>query len=428
MNKSAAAVSGRGHTVAYIMSRFPKLTETFVLDEIVQLTRNGWDVKIFPLWREPAKLVHDDALTWVATAQFLPMLSWEIIADNVYWMVNQPRRYFSALGCVLSENIVSLRFLAGGLAAFPKASTMARRMQAQGVKHVHAHFASHPAAIAYVVNKLTDIPWSFTAHGSDLHRDQAMLGEKVSSAKFAVAISQYNRRFILEHCAADDADKVKVVHCGVDLANFDKMSSADVCRGQTDDALSNDQTNSVINIVCIGTLHEVKGQAFLLRACARIEDINWQCHLVGDGEDRAKLEALAVTLAIKDRVIFHGQCTREQVRDVLNKMTIACAPSVPTRDGRREGIPVALMEAAAAGLPLVASDLSGIPELVVHEETGLLTTVADVDDLARALSRLARDIGLRKQLSEACRDKIEREFSLASNVSMLQKLMLEPAA
>ena len=212
MIKSAAADSGRGHTVAYIMSRFPKLTETFVLDEIVQLTRNGWDVKIFPLWREPAKLVHDDALTWVATAQFLPTLSLEIVGDNFYWMLNQPRRYFTALWRVLSDNFSSLRFLAGALAAFPKACTMARRMQAQGVMHVHAHFASHPAAIAYVVNSLTEIPWSFTAHGSDLHRDQAMLKEKVSSAKFAVAISQYNRRFILERCATADADKVKVVH------------------------------------------------------------------------------------------------------------------------------------------------------------------------------------------------------------------------
>jgi glycosyltransferase involved in cell wall biosynthesis len=108
-------------------------------------------------------------------------------------------------------------------------------------------------------------------------------------------------------------------------------------------------------------------------------------------------------------------------------MTIACAPSVPTRDGRREGIPVALMEAAAAQLPLVASDLSGIPELVVHEQTGLLTAVADVDSLATALSRLAQDSGLRNRLSEACREKIEKEFSLSSNVSMLQKLILEPA-
>ncbi len=428
MNSSAAAVGGRGHTVAYVMSRFPKLTETFVLDEIVQLTRNGWEVKIFPLWREHAKLVHDDALTWVQAAQFLPALSLEILKDNVYWMVSRPQRYFSALWNVVLHNILSPRFLAGALAAFPKASTMARRMQAQGVQHVHAHFASHPAAIVFVVNKLTDIPWSFTAHGSDLHREQAMLAEKVSSAKFAIAISQYNKRVILEHCAAADAEKVKVVHCGVDLSNFNRapVGKADAC--QPGGTLQADQADSVINIVCIGTLHEVKGQAFLIRACARLEQTHWQCHLIGDGEDRAKLESLAAKLGVTDRVTFHGQCTREKVRDVLKRMTIACAPSVPTSDGRREGIPVALMEAAAAQLPLVASDLSGIPELVVHEETGLLTAVADVDSLAAALSRLAQDAGLRQRLSEACREKIEKEFSLSGNVSMLQNLILEPAA
>ncbi|MEE4284293.1 MAG: glycosyltransferase, partial [Pseudomonadales bacterium] len=398
MSNSAAAVSGRGHTVAYVMSRFPKLTETFVLDEIVQLTRNGWEVKIFPLWREPAKLVHDDALVWVQAAQFLPMLSLKILTDNVYWMLNRPGRYFSALWDVVSRNISSPRFLAGALAAFPKASTMARRMQAQGVRHVHAHFASHPAAIVYVVNKLTDIPWSFTAHGSDLHREQAMLAEKVSSAKFAVAISQYNKRVILEHCATVDAEKVKVVHCGVDLSNFNLVQAEKTGTCHAHGSLRIDEADGVINIVCIGTLHEVKGQAFLIRACAQLEQTNWQCHLIGDGEDRAALESLAATLGVTDRMVFHGQCTREKVRELLKRMTIACAPSVPTQDGRREGIPVALMESAAAQLPLVASDLSGIPELVVHEQTGLLTAVADVDCLAAALSRLAQDVGLRNRL------------------------------
>ncbi|XOV83304.1 MAG: glycosyltransferase family 4 protein [bacterium] len=430
MSHSAAAVGGgRGHTVAYVMSRFPKLTETFVLDEMVQLTRNGWIVKIFPLWREPAELVHDDALAWVQVAQFLPHVSIEILIDNLYWMYRQPRRYFSALWNVVLCNISSPRFLTGALAAFPKAGTMARRMQSQGVEHVHAHFASHPAAIVYVVNKLTDIPWSFTAHGSDLHREQAMLAEKVSSAKFAVAISEFNKRVILKHCAARDAKKIKVLHCGVDLSKF-KLTPADAEQKAVDpagDALRDNKASELINIVCIGTLHEVKGQAFLIRACAQLEQSNWQCHFIGDGEDRTQLELLAATLGLTDRVVFHGQCTRDKVRELLQQMTLACAPSVPTSDGRREGIPVALMEAAAAQLPLVASNLSGIPELVVHEETGLLTVVADVESIASAINRLVQDPDLRDRLGKACREKIEREFSLASNVSMLQELILEPA-
>lgn len=425
MNNPPAAASGRGHTVAYIMSRFPKLTETFVLDEIVQLNRDGCKVEIFPLWREPAKLMHEDARRWVQAAQFLPGLSWEIIADNYFWLSEKPRRYFTALWSLLRYNISSPRFLAGALAAFPKASTMARRMQQQRVAHLHAHFASHPAAIAYVVNQLTDIPWSFTAHGSDLHREQAMLGEKVRTAKFTVAISQYNKRFILQHCAAEHADKLKVVHCGVDLLNFATVKQVNSAPQSDGDSLPTNLADDVTRIVCIGTLHEVKGQAFLIRACAQLSSKNWQCHLVGDGEDRGKLESLASSLGVRDQVIFHGQCTRDQVREVLSQMNIACAPSVPTADGRREGIPVALMEAAAACLPLVASDLSGIPELVEDGETGLLTPIRDVAGIAAAITRLVDDPLLRARLSQAARKKIELEFSLANNVATLQDLMFK---
>ena len=197
--------------IAYMMSRFPKLTETFVLDEILEMERCGIAVEIFPLWREDADVVHPEARPLVERARFAPLLNGRIIMDNLRCLVRRPRRYLSTLFTLVTANRRSLRFLVGAIAIFPKACSFSLEMRRLGVRHLHAHFASHPAAAAFIVGRMADIPWSFTAHGSDLHRDQAMLREKVAEAAFVVAISEYNRRFILERVGAGYAGKAHSV-------------------------------------------------------------------------------------------------------------------------------------------------------------------------------------------------------------------------
>jgi len=393
--------------VAYIMSRFPKLTETFVLDEILELERRGIRVEVFPLWREPAKVIHEDARPVVDRAHFTPTLDLQILRDNLAELLRAPAVYLGTLWTLLVANRSSLRYALAALAIFPKAVSFARRMRALGVEHVHAHFASHPAAAALIVGRMGGIPWSFTAHGSDLHREQAMLREKVAEAQFVVAISEFNRRFILDHVGADRADKLRVIHCGVDPGVFETGHSRD----------------GRFELACVGTLHEVKGQRYLLEACAGLSKrkIDWRCHFVGDGPDRLALERHAASLGLGDRVVFHGACEREAVLSLLARVDASVAPSVPTSDGRREGIPVVLMEAAACGLPLVASRLSGIPEIVRDEETGLLVEPGDSKGLEEALARLASDSGTRQRFGQAARRLVEDEFRLSHNVDCLKK-------
>lgn len=400
--------------VAYVMSRFPKLTETFVLDEILELERSGVSVEVFPLWRESADVVHPEARPVVSRAHFTPTLDAAILGDNARCLLRAPARYLGTLATLVRANLRSPRFLAGALAIFPKACSFAVRMRALDVQHVHAHFASHPAAAAFVVGRLAGIPWSFTAHGSDLHREQAMLREKVDEAKFVVAISQFNRRFILERVGESFADKIRVIHCGVDPDRH--------ARGVLE--------SGALEIGCIGTLHAVKGQRFLLDACAELSKlgVEWRCHLIGDGPDRRALESQARTLGLEGRVVFHGSCERERVRELLAGINVVVAPSVPTSDGRREGIPVVLMEAGACGLALVASRLSGIPELVVDGETGLLVEPGDAQGLARALARMAAEPETRARLGRAVRRRIESDFCLERNVAQLRLEMFDGVA
>jgi glycosyltransferase involved in cell wall biosynthesis len=400
--------------VAYVMSRFPKLTETFVLYEMLAVERSGVPVEIFPLLRERAPVMHSEARALVDRAHFQPFLSWAILRAHGHFLLHKPRAYFSAFWSLLRGTWGSFNFFTGAIGIFPKTVYFARRMAAEGVTHVHAHFASHPAAAAFVVHRLVGIPYSFTAHGSDLHIERRMLREKVAEAAFVVAISEYNRELILTECGPEHGNKTIVIHCGVDT---------DVFRHRT----ANDQrmrADEPFHIVCVGTLHEVKGQTYLIDACRTLRDrgFDFICHLVGDGPDRPALTQQVAQSGLQDHVRFHGQCTREDVARLLGQANVLVAPSVPASDGRREGIPVVLMEAMATGVPVVASRLSGIPELVHHEVGGLLVPPGDAAALADAIARVHQEPDTAVRRAEAARQRVEREFDLHRNAAALAEL------
>jgi glycosyltransferase involved in cell wall biosynthesis len=227
-----------------------------------------------------------------------------------------------------------------------------------------------------------------------------MLREKVDEAAFVVAVSEFNRNVILRECGEDVAGKLVVVHCGVDTELFRARATAVAERPFT--------------VVCVGTLHEVKGQAYLVEACRLLarDGIDVAATLVGEGPDRPALERQIAEAGLEGRVTLAGSLKRADVADVLRSAHVLVAPSVETKRGKREGIPVALMEAMGGGVPVVASDLSGIPELVEHESAGLLVPPRDSTALAGALRRLHDDPTLRERLALAGRKKVEREFDL----------------
>jgi glycosyltransferase involved in cell wall biosynthesis/thymidylate kinase len=384
--------------VAYVMSRFPKLTETFIVSEILAVEALGVRVDIHPLLRQRDPVVQPDAARLAERARYQPLLSRPILRANLRALARSPRAYLGALATLVRSTAGSRAYLVGGLGVFPMAVRTAELLRARGVDHVHCHFSSHPAVAGWVIGRLAGIPWSFTAHGSDLHRDRHMLCEKVREAAFAVAISEHNRDVIVDTCGPEAAERVRVIHAGIDLARFPVVRRP---------------PGRELEILCVGTLHEVKGQRYLLDACRRLCDagVPFRCTFVGDGEDRPMLERLAAELGLGEAVSFAGALTSDEVRSRLAASDVLVAPSVPSRDGRREGIPVVLMEAMASGLPVVASRLSGIPELVEDGTSGLLTPPGDVDAIALALARLAADPKLRARLGDAGRATVEAGFS-----------------
>lgn len=431
----APAASPQRCKIAYLMSRFPKLTETFVLYEMLAVEHQGAQVEIFPMLggfssgkevagagllrklkdylSAPSQpgVMHAEAAAYVSRARYMPFFNIAILMANLNTFMRQPICYLMTIAQIIRWNLGNANFLSGGLAIFLKCVYFARQIQYERIDHIHAHFANHPAMAAYVIHRFTKIPYSFTAHGSDLHRFKHMLREKVHHAAFVVTISSHNREVIVEHCGKRYADKIHTIHCGVDLEKF---------RPRQKDRTQDD----ALQIICVGTLHEVKGQAFLIEALNQLrgQGIEAHVHFVGDGTDLAMLQELTCQESLESQVTFHGAKTRDELVRLLQDADVLAAPSVPASDGRREGIPVVLMEGMACGLPVVASRLSGIPELVNSDDVGLLVPPKDAAGLAEAFSRLAKDPERRKRMGQRARQHVTDDFALRRNAAQLVRL------
>jgi colanic acid/amylovoran biosynthesis glycosyltransferase len=402
--------------IAHIVSVFPALTETFVLYEMIAMEKLGMDLRIYSLQRNRYSVMHPEALAMMPRVKSHPYFSWGILRAHLHFLLRKPWGYLSALWVWLSTTWGSLRYFTGALVFFPKAVYFARHMEQEGITHVHAHFASHPAAVALVIRRLTGIPYSFIAHGSDIHRETRMLPEKVREAAFVVTVAEFNREWIMRACKGKYGEKIFVVPCGVDSSFFSSPSH---------ERLQGPKPA----ILCIGTLIEVKGQKFLLEACAALRNrgIPSTCHLVGDGPDRAMLLKLAQRLGIEEDLRLHGYLPHDGVLELMRQADVLVCCSVVSRDRRREGLPTVLIEAMAAGVPVVASRLSGIPELVEHETTGLLFPPGDSPALAEALERLIRDPELGRSLASAAHQKVLEQYDRMKNCSRLAQLISDAA-
>ncbi len=397
--------------VAYLMSRFPHLPETFILREMIALESLGWQVLLYPLIFQRQSVVHSEALPWMERAWKVPFLSWNILGDNLRVMLRSPWRYLATLGRVLWENRTSPKFLSRALLLWPKSVSLARDVQRRGVPHIHAHYATHPALAAWIVHRLTGIPYSLTVHAHDIFVCHAMLETKLRQAALVIAISDFNRRY-LRHLFGDwIVPKTSVVHCGIDPRRY-TGSPRHWERGER------------FEILHTGSLQPYKGQRYLIAACSllRDKDIPFRCRLIGGGELETELREQIRSLGLESHVFLLGARTQEEVAVLLAEAHCYVQPSVITPSGKMEGIPVALMEALASGLPVVATDISGIPELVRPQETGWLVPPEDAAALADAIAWVYAHPEEAARRAAAGQNLVREAFNLQRNVAALADL------
>jgi colanic acid/amylovoran biosynthesis glycosyltransferase len=396
--------------IAVVVSRFPLITETFILREVIELERQGQPVRLVPLVREAPAVVHREAVPWVDRALYLPFVSRDVLAANLRLLRRGPARYMALLGRTLAGVARSPNLLARTAALLPKAAGMAERLSREDVRHIHAHFATHPTTAAMVASGLAGLEYSFTVHAHDIFVRRALLEPKLRGARLVRLISDYNRRYLEDRYPGALGDRARVIHVGIDPSGYG--------RPQPD---ANDRATADPRLLCVAAFKEYKGIPVLLEACSLLarREVRFRCDLVGDGPLRPRIERGIRELGLGDVVRVHGAVPQDAVTGLLRLASVLVLPSVIARDGQMEGIPVALMEAMASGLPVVASSLSGIPELVRHEWNGLLVPPGDVPALAAALQRLLGDPGLALSLGDRGRATVHDSFRLDGCVSQL---------
>jgi colanic acid/amylovoran biosynthesis glycosyltransferase len=398
--------------VVYLVSRFPVTSETFIVRELEALDRSAkFDLELRSLFPSPDTAVHDIAKRW-NDRQIRPTIT-EALAGFAWALLTRPLAVSSALTTVtlgyLRSPSLLVRALITVLLACAHARDLARR---SGPTHVHAHYATYPALAAWVCRRLVGASYSFTAHAHDLYVDTSMLGAKIADARYVVTISDYNRALLEQHNPTHTP--IRVVHAGIDTAAYRFRPREIPADGQ-------------VRALTVASLQQYKGHAVLLEALAiggpEVDRITLD--LVGDGVLRGDLEALTDGLGLSGRVRFLGSCSEDAVREALDAADLFVLPSIVADDGQMEGLPVALMEALACGVPTVSTELSGIPEIVVDGVTGLLAAPGDAASLNETLTAMVQRGSATAEFAEAGRALVDREFDLRESTHALAELLDE---
>lgn len=312
----------------------------------------------------------------------------------------------------LVGNIRSPRFLARAMTTAMGGPWTADRVEGLGLEYLHAHWGTHSAMFAYQLSILTGLPYSVTLHAHDLYVERSMLHDKLLAATAVVTISDHNRQMIA-HLYPDVARKIEVVHCGVDVRSITPRTAA--------------PDNSPPTAAVVAGLRDYKGHVYLIEAHKILEDRGFPMKLdiVGDGPVRDELETMVTGSPIEGRVTFHGARPVDEAIEIVRQADVFVMPSVVLPSGRKDGIPVALMEAMALRVPVVSTRVSGIPELVEHDLTGLLADERDPLGLADALERLLTDRELSERLAEAGRNRVVEQFDLRQTVESMDRIIRE---
>jgi colanic acid/amylovoran biosynthesis glycosyltransferase len=382
--------------VAYVVSRFPNPSETFIVRELEVVSADpDIELELFSLFPPKSTFEHRSAMRWTRDLR-RPGVG-EALQGAAWWMLRSPVKVLGLLKRVLSATYRSPGIAARSLLTVPIALVHARRVRASPIAHVHAHFATYPALAAWICHRMTGVPFSYTAHAHDLYVDDSLLRLTLPEARFVATISEFNRRLIAGYGVETP---VELVHCGVDPGKYRFLPRRVPAEGP-------------VSTLCVAGLQEKKGHEVLLEALTAPGLDRLRLRLVGDGPLRGELERLANTLGIESRVEFLGSRDETEVRSLLEEADLFVLPSRVARDGQMEGLPVALMEAVASGVPTVATRLSGIPELISDGETGWLAEPGDPRSLRTKLEQALAE-GAPASL-DAGRALVERDFDQAES-------------
>jgi colanic acid/amylovoran biosynthesis glycosyltransferase len=409
----SAGNAANGPAVAYMVLRFPLVTETFVLRELNAVAEHvAFPVALFALRPGRGGAVHPMATRWLPVVQIASLARGCL--ELLRLAVSRPRVVARVIREVLFDFSGDPRAQVTGLAIVALAASLMPAIRRRHVTHIHAHFASQPAEAARVLAAFSGVTYSVTAHAYDLFVDTRGLDRRIRGARFVACISEYNRRFL--EARGGTGVECPLVHCGVPTKELRRPAHA--------------PSPEATRLIMVSSFQPKKGHAVLIDALAGSAALrSVRLDLVGSGPLEPAIGGLVLAAGLDDRVTFHGDQPEHVVRRMVAASDALVQPSVVSPDGDMDGIPNTLIEAMALGVPVVTTSLSGIPELVMDGVTGLVVKPGDPAALAAGIQALIEDPEAARRRAAAGLAKVGAEFDIAESAAAMASLLqraLEP--
>lgn len=405
---------------AFFLSFFPRKTETFILNEMIALKEKGLDFQVISLMRVSQQWVKHPILKDILANQYYDM-GYGIWLKGLWQALHEPTLLFQQLRWISGLKHKNILFCLRVMSALIIAFGMRGYIRKNNINYLHSHFASYPTEIVMCISRLLNIPYGGTWHAFDIWRDANILAEKITHAEQIMTCTQYNFAHLHSLPGLDKAStlKIKRVYHGV---AFDRLP-----------AMKNIEHD--YPILAVGRLIPKKGFTYLIDALGilKAQGISIKLNIVGfprpwfdlitsgEGSELKRIKNKIKQYGLENDVTLLGYVPHQAVFELMNASYAIVMPSVRDKNNNIDGIPNVILEAMAMGRPAIASQLSGIPEVVINGETGLLVPPGNVQSLADAIFRLKQNIALTQKLGMQAKNYVLSHFDLYQNVHECQE-------
>lgn len=399
-------------TLGYILKGYPRISETFISNEILLLEKLGFKMRLFPMRQPRESFCHASVKEIQAQVDYLPteLLSdfYRLLRPNIFLAAGKPRHFKAALqvasgGVDSPKNLATLKHLlqAGYM-------TNQHLDKDKSIAQLHGHFAHSPTSVTMFASLLSDIPFSFTAHAKDIYTSKKdKIRRKMAMAKFVVTCTSHNKAY-LEELAGDCTTPVHCIYHGIDLNLFQQT-------------IVRHETHNPYKILTVARMTEKKGLPTIYKALAGMKEkgIQFQHMLIGDGDDRPQIQNLISSLGLENYCQLLGTQTHEEVLVHFRESDLFVLGCEIAKNGDRDGIPNVLVESLAMGVPALSTNVSAIPEILIDGQTGITVPPRQPEKLEEAMIRILTDSTLRQQLIAGGQKRVKDNFD---NTQWIEKL------
>lgn len=399
-------------TLAYILKGYPRISETFISNEILLLEKLGFTMRLFPMRQPRESFCHASVKEIQARVDYLPT---ELLADfyhllrpNIFLAAKKPKQFRE-----------TLQTAAQGISKGKELATLKHLLQAgyltnnhlekdKSVAQLHGHFAHSPTSVTMFASLLSGIPFSFTAHAKDIYTSaKEKIRKKIAHAEFVVTCTRHNKEY-LQNIAGNNPTPIHCIYHGIDLKLFQQTTLQP-------------EPHNPFKILTVARMTQKKGLPTIYKALAGLQQkgIPFQHTLIGDGDDREKILALIASLGLQDHCKWIGTQTHEEVLAHFKSSDLFVLGCEIAENGDRDGIPNVLVESLAMGVPALSTTVSAIPEILIDGKTGITVPPCRPDHLEKAMLRMLTDKKLRKQLIAGGQERVKDNFD---NSQWIQKL------